>query len=78
MLRAEGRAKALKLVAEAESAYLAQLREQTSPESAAQIVIAQKFMDGFDNISKNPSDKVFLPNSHTALFSLPTGHEEAK
>lgn len=72
VMRAEGRAKALKLVAEAEAMYLAQLKEQTTPEAAAQIVIAQKFMDGFERITKNPSDKVFLPNNYSALFSIPT------
>jgi regulator of protease activity HflC (stomatin/prohibitin superfamily) len=72
VMRAEGRAKALKLIAEAEATYLEKLKEQTTPDAAAQIVIAQKFMDGFERITKNPSDKVFLPNNYSALFSIPT------
>lgn len=71
VLRAEGRAQALALVAEAEAEYLAKLQEKTSPEAAARILIAQKFLDGFERISRNPADKVYLPNAFNGLFSLP-------
>jgi regulator of protease activity HflC (stomatin/prohibitin superfamily) len=73
ILRAEGQAKALELTADAEANYLAKLQEKMSPENAAAVLIAQKYLLGFETISQNPSDKVFLPNSFQGLFSLPTG-----
>ncbi len=72
VLRAEGQAQALELAAEAESHYLAKLTERIGGEQAAAVLIAQKYLTGFDTISKNPSDKVFLPNSFQALFTVPT------
>ncbi|MFT5411437.1 MAG: regulator of protease activity HflC (stomatin/prohibitin superfamily), partial [Verrucomicrobiales bacterium] len=61
--RAEGQAKALGIVAAAERAYLDTLSEAVGAEEAARILIAQKVIDGFDRISRNPADKVFLPSS---------------
>jgi regulator of protease activity HflC (stomatin/prohibitin superfamily) len=72
VLRAEGQAQALELAAEAESLYLSKLTERIGGEQAAAVLIAQKYLTGFDTISKNPSDKVFLPNSFQALFTVPT------
>ena len=72
VLRAPGAAEALALTAEAESKYLRTLMETVSPEDAAKILIAQKVLNGFDVITKNPSDKVFLPNSFHTLFNLST------
>lgn len=72
VLRAEGHAKALELTAAAEAQYLQRLAEKVSADSAAQILIAQKFLDGLKAISKNPADKVFLPNSFQGLFSVST------
>ena len=69
ILRAEGRAKALMTIADAEASYLAKLAQQTSPQLAAQILIAQKYIDGFEAISANPSDKVFLPNSFNGMLT---------
>jgi regulator of protease activity HflC (stomatin/prohibitin superfamily) len=70
ILRAEGQAKALTAIAEAEAGYLAKLSAETSPELAAQILLAQKCLEGFHTISRNPGDKVFLPNSPAGLMSL--------
>ncbi len=69
ILRAEGRAKALATMGDAEAAYLAKLTQQTSSPLAVQILIAQKYLDGFEAISANPSDKVFLPNSFHGLLA---------
>ena len=71
VLRAQGRAKALALIAEAESNYLQTLKKSGLAEDVAQLLIAQKYIDGFETISKNPADKVFIPNSFTGLFSFP-------
>ena len=69
ILRAEGRAKALATMGDAEAVYLAKLNQHTTPQVAAQILIAQKYIDGFETISANPGDKVFLPNSFTGLIN---------
>ena len=61
----------MEIAAEAESNYLAKLTERIGVEQAAAVLIAQKYLAGFDTISRNPSDKVFLPNSFPGLFSLP-------
>ncbi len=78
ILRAEGRAKALELITEAERKYLSTLAESCSREGATQLLTAQKYLDGFDTISKNPGDKVFIPNSFTGLFSFPMNTNDSK
>jgi len=72
ILIAQGRAKALALIAKAEGDYLATLAEKGLKQDAVQILLAQKYLDGFEAISKNPADKVFLPNSFKGLFSIAT------
>ena len=71
ILRAQGRAKALALIAEAESKYLQALQKSGLTDGAMQALLAQKYIDGFDTISRNPADKVFIPNSFQGLFSFP-------
>ena len=72
ILRAEGEAIATAKIAEAESFYLKRLKEQVSEAEATRIVIAQKYLSGFETITKGASDKVFLPNSFQGLFSIGT------
>ena len=75
ILRAEGRAKALEITASAEAKYLADIGQRLDPDGAAKVLVAQKFIDGFDKISQNPADKVFLPNSFQGVFSIPTASD---
>ncbi len=77
ILRAQGQVKALAMIAGAESNYIETLKKKCSPSEAAQLLMAQKYIDGFDVISKNPADKVFIPNSFTGLFSFPVSHSDA-
>lgn len=70
--RAEGQAKALGIIATAERAYLDALSESIGAQEAARILLAQKVIDGFDRISKNPADKVFLPSSMSGILELST------
>jgi regulator of protease activity HflC (stomatin/prohibitin superfamily) len=67
ILRAEGRAKALELLSKAERVYLDTLGSDAAP----QLLLAQKYIDGFEVISKKAGDKVFIPNSFHGLFSFP-------
>ncbi|MEM9657707.1 MAG: SPFH domain-containing protein, partial [Planctomycetota bacterium] len=71
ILRAEGVAEALQIAAEAESNYLQRLSEKIGSEQAAAVLVAQRYISGFEVISKNPADKVYLPNSFNAVFNLP-------
>lgn len=72
IIRARAQADAIKLIAEAESVYISKLKENSSAEIAGQIIMSQKFIDGMKAISKNPSDKVFLPNSFQGMFEIST------
>jgi regulator of protease activity HflC (stomatin/prohibitin superfamily) len=75
--RAEGQAKALMTIATAERAYLDTLSEAIGPQEAARILLAQKVIDGFDRISQNPADKVFLPSSMSGILELTTTSSKA-
>lgn len=70
--RAKGEAEALTLLAQADAAYLAHISSHAGPEHAAQLLAAQKVLVGYNSISKNPADKVFLPNHFSGVFTLPT------
>lgn len=72
LIRAQAQADAIKMLAEAESFYLSKLIENSSPEVAGQIIMSQKYIDGMKTISKNPGDKVFLPNSFQGMFEIST------
>ncbi len=78
ILRAEGEAIATAKIAEAESFYLKRLKEQVGEAEATRIVIAQKYLSGFETITKGASDKVFLPNSFQGLFSIGTEKTKAQ
>lgn len=71
VLRAQGRSEALRLISSAESQYLQALRQHTTPEGAARILVAQKVIDGYTRITANPAHKVFLPASFQGVFALP-------
>jgi regulator of protease activity HflC (stomatin/prohibitin superfamily) len=71
VLRAQGQAEALRLLADAEAAYLEQLSKRISPEGATQLMIAQKMLQGFEVISKQPASQVYLPSSFQGLLALP-------
>lgn len=69
-IRAEAEAEALKIKAEAESEYLMKLTERIGTENAGKVLIAEKYIVGMEVISKNPSDKVFMPNNFNPLFNF--------
>jgi len=75
VLRAQGKAEALQLIADAELSYLRCVSQVLGPDAAKDVLIAQKFIDGFDVISKNPANKVFLPNAFAGLLpAIEHGH----
>ena len=54
----------------AESKYIAELKEEVGEDLAGKIIVAQKYIDGMEEISDNPSNKVFLPNNFNGVFAL--------
>jgi regulator of protease activity HflC (stomatin/prohibitin superfamily) len=70
LIRAEAQANALKMITEAEINYLSQLKDKTDAQTAGHILIAQKYIDGMEAITKNPSDKVFLPSNFQGILSI--------
>ena len=69
-IKATAQAGAIKLIAESEKFYLEQMTKFTSADMAIKVLIAQKYISGMDSISKNPADKVFLPNNFQGLFEI--------
>ena len=65
VLVAEGNFRAKELAAEADALYIEKIcaAGKIDPEKIVSILLAGKYVDGFNAISKNPADKVFLPNS---------------
>lgn len=62
---AEGDFRAKELSAEADAIYIEKICNagKIDPEKIVSILLAGKYVEGFNAISKNPADKVFLPNS---------------
>ena len=75
ILRAEGEAEAKKIIAKADADYLENVCAYLKPAQAANLLAAEKYMEGFRIISQNSADKVFLPNSFDGIFSLDTKSE---
>ena len=70
ILKAEGQAKALELTRDAEHAYLEYMKSVVGESRALDLLLAQKYLSGFEVITKNPADKVFLPNSFSSMLNL--------
>ena len=65
----EARANALEKVKVAEYNYLYSMSQVLPAEKAAELLIAQRYIDGFSAISAKDGDKVFLPNNFQGLFN---------
>ncbi len=70
ILRAEGQAKALEITASAEKGYLEILTSVIGADEANRILLAQKVIDGYSTITKNPGDKVFIPSNVQSFIDL--------
>lgn len=69
-IKANARAEALKKITEAEQNYLSVLKNEVGEEKASKIIIAQKYIDGMQEISNNAANKVYLPNNFNGLINL--------
>ncbi|WP_394747091.1 SPFH domain-containing protein [Spongiimicrobium salis] len=70
LIRANAQADMLKIIAEAESNYILKLKEHTTGDTATQIMLSQKYIDGMKIVSQNPSNKVFLPSDFNGRIDV--------
>lgn len=63
ILRAEAVSEAMRLVAVGEQEYLKAIVSAVGSDAAAKILIAQKTLDAYKQITENPASKVFMPLS---------------
>lgn len=68
ILEADGKAKATKLAAEAETEYLDNLSRAVGKEAAARLLLAEKTIQGYVQMSDGKSSKVFIPNSFKGMM----------
>lgn len=68
-IRAKGQAAALEIIAAADAIYARSLTDALGARGA-EVMIAQKYIDGFDVISKNPAEKVYLPSNFNGIVSV--------
>jgi len=45
-------------------------------ETAGKVLISEKYILGMESISKNPSDKMFVPNNFSPLFNFDLGDKK--
>lgn len=69
IIRAEGQAAAIKTLAVADAEYAASLTEALGARGA-DVVLAQKYIAGFEVISQNPAEKVYLPTDFKGILSV--------
>lgn len=78
VIRAQGDAQALLLMAQADSKYLERIGSQIDPSKASDVLIALKYIEGFDTITKGSKDtdrtSIFMPNSAAGLYAA-TGRD---
>jgi len=77
IIRAEGAAKAIEIRAQGEAAYLIAVTQHLSKESSAGLLMAQKYLDGFEIITSKSGqgDKIYLPNNSMGLGMLDAAQE---
>ncbi len=63
ILKADGESRAIEMIAKAEQLYLQALVSEIGKEAAAQLLLSQKMIKGYEEISKGKAHKVFLPSS---------------
>ena len=68
IIEAEGKAQALKMVADAENYYLSTLEEKLSKEDLYKIIIAEKYLESIKSITNSPANKVFIPSDFNGLI----------
>ena len=77
VIRAKGRAEALGIQGTAEAAYLAALGSNLNSNEASNLLMAHKYLEGFQVITEKSTegDKIYLPNSAAGLGILDAAHQ---
>lgn len=70
ILRAQGAAEAMRLTAEAETAYLSSISAVVGAEAAAKILMNRQALEGYATISTNPASQVYLPSNVPSVLDL--------
>jgi regulator of protease activity HflC (stomatin/prohibitin superfamily) len=72
VIQAEGQARALEIRAQSDARYLAIVGANSSARDASNLLLAQKYLEGFGVITQNSGqgDKIYLPNSGAMLGLL--------
>lgn len=78
VIRAQGDAQALLLMSQADSKYLERIGSQIDSKKASDVLIAMKYIEGFNTITKGSKDtdrtSIFMPNSAAGLYAA-TGRD---
>ncbi len=69
ILKAEGIQQSLAMIAEAEKDYLDKLTSSVGSEQAAKILMTAKIVEGYNTMSSNPADKVFIPSNINGIVN---------
>lgn len=67
---AEGLRASLAITAQAQKEYLSELASIVGVESATKILLNMQTLNGYDTISKNAADKVYLPSNLPAMINI--------
>lgn len=73
---AEAEAYAIKIRADAEAEYISKLSETLGAEQVSNLLMVEKVLDGYKEISANPSSKVFLPANVQTIIADQAGKKE--
>lgn len=66
---AEAQAQAIKLKAEAEAEYISKLSAELGKDAVAKILLSEKILDAYKEISQGAAHKVFLPSNIKSLIT---------
>ncbi len=70
IIESEAKGRALEISTKAEGVYLDTLIEKLGIENATKILAADKYIQAMEQITKNPSHKVFLPNNSQSILEI--------
>lgn len=73
IMRAEGAKEAMRLIAEADSAYVNALAQTLGADGAMKALINRQTLEGYATITKNDASKVYLPANVPAMINIKEG-----
>jgi regulator of protease activity HflC (stomatin/prohibitin superfamily) len=68
-ISAQGQAAAIEIIAAADAVYARSLTDALG-DRGIDVMIAQKYLAGFEVISKNPAEKIYLPSNFNGILSV--------